>query len=40
MAVDAEATEKLRAEMRARRNWTEVPKVLWEEWPGTEEAAE
>ena len=40
MAVDAEATEKLRAEMRARRNWTEVPKVLWEEWPGTEKAAE
>ncbi|MFB3150842.1 MAG: hydantoinase B/oxoprolinase family protein, partial [Alphaproteobacteria bacterium] len=40
MAVDADATEKLRAEMRARRNWTEVPKVLWEEWPGTEEAAE
>ena len=26
--VDAPATEKLRAEMRAERNWSEVPKVL------------
>ena len=26
--VDVPATEKLRAEMRAERNWTEVPKVL------------
>ena len=40
MTVDEKATQTLRAELRAARGWKEVPKVSWEEWPGTEEAAE
>ncbi|MDP6389799.1 MAG: hydantoinase B/oxoprolinase family protein [Alphaproteobacteria bacterium] len=40
MTVDEQATENLRAEMRARRGWKDLPKVLREEWPGTEEAGE
>ena len=31
--VDAAATRRLRAEIRAARGWSEVPKVLWEESP-------
>jgi N-methylhydantoinase B len=31
--VDAASTQRLRAEMRAARGWSEVPKVLWEESP-------
>jgi N-methylhydantoinase B len=38
--VDAAATQRLRATLRAARGWTEVPNVLWEEPPqGTEAAA-
>ena len=38
--VDAAKTERLRAEIRAARAWTEVPKVLWEDSPRRPEAAE
>jgi N-methylhydantoinase B len=31
--VDETATERLRAEMRAARAWTETPKVLWHDAP-------
>jgi N-methylhydantoinase B len=31
--VDEAATQRLRAEIRAARGWSEVPKVLWEESP-------
>jgi N-methylhydantoinase B len=31
--VDAAATQRLRADIRAARGWSEVPKVLWEESP-------
>ena len=37
--VDVPKTEKLRAEMRAERNWTEVPKVLRGDLPKSIEAA-
>ena len=40
MTVDEKATQTLRAELRAKRGWKEVPKVSWEEWHGTGEAAE
>jgi N-methylhydantoinase B len=40
MTVDEKATQTLRAELRAKRGWKEVPKVSWEEWPGAGEAAE
>jgi hypothetical protein len=40
MTVDEKATQTLRAELRAKRGWKEVPKVSWEEWPSTGEAAE
>jgi N-methylhydantoinase B len=31
--VDEAATQRLRAEIRAARGWSKVPKVLWEESP-------
>ncbi len=39
-SVDAARTELLRADIRAQRGWTEVPKVLWEDSPRTRQAAE
>ena len=37
--VDATATQRLRASMRAARGWTEAPKVLWEDAPKRADAA-
>jgi N-methylhydantoinase B len=37
--VDAAATQRLRATLRAARGWTEVPTVLWEDPPQGSEAA-
>lgn len=37
--VDTAATQRLRAEIRAARGWTEVPKVLWEDTPKRSESA-
>ena len=37
--VDAAATQRLRAEIRAARGWTEVPKVLWQDAPQSSESA-
>ena len=36
--VDEAATEKRRAEMRAARNWQEVPTILWEDSPRRSES--
>jgi N-methylhydantoinase B len=37
--VDGEATQKLRADIRAARGWAETPAVLWEEPPKRSAAA-
>jgi N-methylhydantoinase B len=33
--VDVTATDRLRAEIRTARGWTETPQVLWEEPPSS-----
>ncbi|MEE8302382.1 MAG: hydantoinase B/oxoprolinase family protein, partial [Candidatus Tectomicrobia bacterium] len=37
--VDTAATEKLRADIRTSRGWSEVPTVLWEDSPTRSESA-
>jgi N-methylhydantoinase B len=37
--VDGVATRRLRADMRARRGWSQVPQVLWEDPPKRAETA-